>query len=165
MELEQTSDGKQWPVSAEERSAVIDAVNRLNMAFDDWDIEAMVAAFTEEGIVHHARGEVRGHAELRRFYDAYKPLTLGVRRHALNHVVDKVADGTLRVTSYNLLVRVAPADEHEQARRQMVSEYDHLPGLFVHAVMVDTLRRDEAGGWRICERFAGNNSLNRTMRT
>ena len=32
---------------------VIDVVNRLNMAFDYWDVEAMVEAFTEDYIGEH----------------------------------------------------------------------------------------------------------------
>lgn len=151
-------------VSADDRAQVVDAVNRLNLAFDEWDVETMVAAFTEDGVVHHARGDVQGHDALRRFYAAYRPLALGVRRHAVNHVVDGLPDGTIRVTSYNLLIRVAPANESERIRQCMVSEFDIYPAIYVQAVMVDTFRKDEHCGWRVCHRSADQNSLNRTMR-
>lgn len=153
-----------FPVSAEDRSQVIDTVNRLNLAFDVWDIDTMVAVFTEDGVVDHARGEVKGHEELRRFYDAYRPLTLGVRRQAVNHVVDGLPDGTIRVYSYNILVRVAPAADHERVRLQMVSEYDCYPAMYIQAVVEDIFRIDPGFGWRICRRSASQNSVNRSMR-
>lgn len=151
-------------VSAEDRSHVIDTVNRLNLAFDVWDIDTMVAVFTEDGVVDHARGEVKGHEELRRFYDAYRPLTLGVRRQAVNHVVDGLPDGTIRVYSYNMLVRVAPAADHERVRMEMVSEYDYYPAMYIQAVVEDIFRNDPGFGWRICRRSASQNSINRSMR-
>ena len=155
---------RRFAVSAQDRAEVVDAVNRLNLAFDVWDVETMLAAFTEDGVVHHARGDVTGHAELQRFYDAYKPLTLGVRRQAVNHVVDGLEDGRIRVTSYNMLVRVAPAADHEKVQNEMISEYDAYPGIYIQAVMVDTFRKDEGHGWRIVHRSANRNSINRGFR-
>jgi hypothetical protein len=66
-----------YPVNADDRAQVVDTVNRLNPAFDIWDIETMVAAFMEDGVVHHARGEVNGHEALRRFYENYRPRRWG----------------------------------------------------------------------------------------
>lgn len=154
---------RRYPVSAEDRGEVIDAVNRLNMAFDEWDIETMVAAFTEDGVVHHARGDLVGYDALRRFYDAYRPSTLGERRNAVNHVVDGLPDCRIRVTSYNLLIRVGHSRDDAALRRDMVTEYDDLPGISVHAVMIDTFRKDEGFGWRICHRSADRNAVNRVL--
>ena len=155
----------QFPVSAEDRCQVIDTVNRLNLAFDIWDIDTMLSVFTEDGVVDHARGEVKGREALRRFYDAYRPLTLGVRRQAVNHVVDGLPDGTVSVRSYNMLVRVAPAADHERVRLEMVSEYECYPAIYIQAVMTDIFRKDPGFGWRICRRLAGQNSVNLGMRT
>ena len=153
-----------FTVNAEDRSQVIDTVNRLNLAFDVWDIDTMLAVFTEDGVVDHARGGIKGHEALRHFYDAYRPLTLGVRRQAVNHVVDGLPDGTIRVHSYNMLVRVAPAADHEQVKLEIVSEYDNYPAIYIQAVMTDIFRKDPGFGWRICHRSAGQNSVNRSMR-
>lgn len=153
-----------FPVNADDRCQVIDTVNRLNLAFDVWDIDTMVAVFTEDGIVEHARGTVRGHEALRSFYDAYRPLTFGVRRQAVNHVVDGLPDGTIRVYSYNMLVRVAPAADHELVKDAMVSEYDCYPAMYIQAVVEDIFRHDPGFGWRICRRAASRNSVNRGMR-
>ena len=153
-----------FPVGAEDRAQVIDTVNRLNLAFDVWDIDTMLAVFTEDGVVDHARGEIKGREALRRFYDAYRPLTLGVRRQAVNHVVDGLPDGTIRVHSYNMLVRVAPAADHERLKLEMVSEYDCYPAMYIQAVMTDIFRKDPGHRWRICRRWAGQNSVKRGMR-
>ena len=148
-------------VNAEDRADVIDAVNRLNMAFDKWDVEAMIAAFTEDGSVRHARGAVHGWDELRIFYDAYRPLTLGVRRQAMNHVVDGLENGCIRVTSYNLLIRVSPSTEDDIQKNEMLITSDDFPALYVHAVTVDTFRKDSGFGWRIVHRTAERNIVNR----
>jgi hypothetical protein len=63
-----------------DRSDVIDLVNRLNMAFDEWDLEAMVAAFTEDAVVHHPRGVIRGYDGIARSFhafDRYRPIPQG----------------------------------------------------------------------------------------
>ena len=46
-------------VSAQDRSDVIDLVNRLNMAFDVWDLDTMLGLHTDDFTVHHPQG--RGH--------------------------------------------------------------------------------------------------------
>lgn len=153
-----------FSVPADDYMQVVDLVNRLNYAFDVWDVETMVGMFTEDVVIQHARGDVEGRDALRSFYEDYRPLTLGVRRHAVNHVVDGLSDGTIRVTSYNLLIRVAPVSDSGLTERQMVSEFDIYPAIYVHAVMIDTFRKDPHVGWRICHRSAAQNSLNRTLR-
>lgn len=161
--MESATSERFVPVSAQDRADVIDAVNRLNMAFDNWDVEAMVAAFTEDGSVHHARGDVRGWDELRIFYDAYRPLTLGVRRHAMNHVVDGLDNGCIRVTSYNLLIRVSASTEDDIQKKEMLITSDDFPALYVHAVTIDTFRKDSGFGWRIAHRTAERNVVNRKL--
>jgi len=140
------------PLDAADHLAVIDLVNRLNLAFDNWDVEAMVLAFDAEGTVHHPRGDVKGHEELRRFYEGYRPVTVGVRRHALNHVVDRNEDGTVTVHHYNLLVRFALPDEAEIISATMaVDNVQGLPAIVTQSVMHDTLRKGPRG-WRILHR-------------
>jgi len=130
------------------------------MAFDNWDVDAMIAAFTEDGSVHHARGDVHGWDELRNFYDAYRPLTLGVRRQAMNHVVDGLSNGCIRVTSYNLLIRVSTTVEDNRQKNEMLIMSEVFPALYVHAITVDTFRKDPGHGWRIARRTADRNIVN-----
>ena len=54
-------------VSAQDRSEAIDFVNRLNFAFDHWNIAEMNDAFSETCIVDHPRGRVEGRAASAKF--------------------------------------------------------------------------------------------------
>ena len=54
-------------VSAQDRSEAIDFVNRLNFAFDQWNIAEMNDAFSETCIVDHPRGRVEGRAASAKF--------------------------------------------------------------------------------------------------
>jgi SnoaL-like domain len=154
------------PVDAGVRAEVVDLVNRLNMAFDIWDVETMVEAFTEDCVVYNPRGTVRGHEEVRRFYDGYRPLTIGVRRQNLNHVVDANEDGTITVVCYNMLVRVALAERAEIVRDSMLTQdVTGLPAIFMHSIITDRLRRDEAGIWRIMSRHVDQTVANATLLT
>ena len=152
-------------VDPSDRSDVIDLVNRLNMAFDEWDLEAMVAAFTEDAVVHHPRGVIRGYDGFRKFYDAYRPLTLGVRRHSLNHIVDAHDDGTLSVRHYMVLVRVAPAERADDVRRaDLTEDTTGLPALFMHSIVTDRFRKDPGHGWRIVEKRVDQTVANAGLR-
>lgn len=141
------------PVNADDYTAVIDLLNRLNMAFDIWDIDAMMQAFAPEVTVTHPRGDVNGHDELRSFFDQYQPLTNGVRRHQINHVVDTEDNGDLTVTSYNLLIRIAAADNAETVNAATVAtDTTGLPAVETWSVIIDRLRHYPDTGWRIVNR-------------
>ena len=143
---------------------VIDVVNRLNMAFDYCDVEAILEAMTEDCSVEHPHGLVRGRDELRAFLDAYRPLTDGVRRSHLNHVVDANDDGTLTVTSQIILLRVAAAGEgHAMGWRDIAARNDGLPAVFVHSLVTDRLRNDPEFGWRICARIVDDVTTNNAL--
>lgn len=148
-----------------DQAKVIDMVNRLNLAFDHFDLEAMIEVFTGDCVVEHPLGTVRGHVELRRFYESYRPLTVGVRRHSTNHVVDALDGGTLRVTSHGVLVRIAPAGEARPVgQRDSVTRHDGLPAVFSHALCIDTFRRDPGFGWRIYSRIVEDTTANAALR-
>jgi SnoaL-like domain len=98
-------------VSAQDRSEAIDFVNRLNFAFDHWNIAEMNDAFSKNCIVEHPQGRVEGRATIAKFLDAYKPLTVGIRCVPLNHIVDANEDGSLTVTYFNVFIRVTRAAE------------------------------------------------------
>lgn len=152
-------------VDHQDRSELVDLVNRVNLAFDRWDVDTMVDTFTPDCTVFHPRGQVRGHEALRAFYDAYEPLTKGVRRHALNHVVDGHADGTASVTYYMLLLRVAEPDDAAKATQAPLTEdSEGLPGVFMHSVMTDRCRKDPGKAWRILERRVDATVVNTTLR-
>ena len=78
-------------VSAQDRTEAIDFVNRLNFAFDHWNIAEMNEAFSENCIVEHPRGRVEGRAAIAKFLDAYKPLTLAGKSHRQGTPPKKVA--------------------------------------------------------------------------
>jgi hypothetical protein len=140
-------------VSAQDRGDVIDLVNRLNMAFDLWDLQTMLGLHTDDFTVHHPRGVVTGHDQLVAFYEAYYPLTVGMRRQHLNHVVTGNEDGTITVLSYNLLVRVATPERAADLKGQPVIEAESgLPAIAMHSLMIDRFRRDPGYGWRFAER-------------
>ena len=152
-------------VDPRDRGDVIDLINRFNIAVDEWDLEAMFAAYTEDAVVHHPRGVVRGYDAFRKFFDAYRPLTLGVRRHSLNHIVDAHEDGTLSVRHYTVLVRVAPAERADDVRRADLT-YDEtgLPALFMHSIVTDRFRKDPGHGWRIVEKRVDQTVVNAGLR-
>jgi hypothetical protein len=62
----------------------VDLVNRVNFAFDYWNIAEMNDAFSENVIVDHPRGRIEGRAASAKFLDADKPLTMGIRRMDLS---------------------------------------------------------------------------------
>ena len=143
---------------------VIDVVNRLNMAFDYWDVEAILEVFTEDYIGEHPHGLIRGRDELRAFLDAYRPLTDGVRRSHTNQVVDANDDGTLTVTTHIILLRVAPAGEgRAMGWRDVAARGDGLPAVFVHSLVTDRLRNDPEFGWRICARIVEDTTANTAL--
>ncbi|WP_164910562.1 nuclear transport factor 2 family protein [Mycobacteroides franklinii] len=151
-------------VPAQDYIAVVDLVNRLNLAFDVWDVDAMVEAFDVDAVLEHPRGGVRGHDGLRSFYANYKPVTVGVKRHHLNHVVDSNPDGTVTVTSYNLLIRIASPEQAEKiAAATQVNDETGLPAMVTHSLMEDRLRRFPERGWRIIHRRVGTTVRNAAM--
>lgn len=148
-----------------DRAKVIDIVNRLNLAFDHFDVDAMVEVFTEDCVLHHPYGTVEGHEQLRQFYNTYRPLTVGVRRHNTNHVVDADDDGTLTVTSHGLLIRIAPTGEARPiGQRDIAARDDDLPGIFSHALSIDRFRNDPGYGWRIQSRLVEDTTANTALR-
>ena len=143
---------------------VIDVVNRLNMALDYWDVEAILEVMTEDCTIEHPHGLVRGRDEHRAFLDAYRPLTDGVRRSHLNHVVDANDDGTLTVTSQIILLRVAAAGEgRAMGWRDIAARGDGLPAVFVHSLVTDRLRNDPEFGWRICALIVEDTTANTAL--
>jgi hypothetical protein len=153
------------PVSAQDRSDVIDLVNRLNMAFDIWDLDTMLSLHTDDFTVHHPKGTAQGHDQMVAFYKAYYPLTVGVRRQHVNHVVTGNADGTITMHSYNLLIRIATPERAPAIKGQAVIEAEAgLPAIAMHSVMIDRFRRDPGHGWRFAERHVEETVLSPTYR-
>ena len=152
-------------VSAQDRCDVIDLVNRLNMAVDVWDLDTMLALHTDDFTVHHPKGVATGHDQMVVFYEAYYPITVGVRRQHLNHVVTGNDDGTITVLSYNLLIRVATPERAAGLKGRSVIEAEPgLPAIAMHSVMIDRFRRDPGHGWRFAERHVEETVLNPTYR-
>lgn len=150
-------------VDPADQASAIDFVNRVNWLFETWDVDAMVEAFTPEGIAYHFHGTIRGQTEMRRFFDEdYPYLIPGVSRHATNHIVDADEDG-VAVRYHNLLVRYAPVEIAPQLGAGEVLESDaELPGIWIYSPMLDRLRRVD-GEWRIHERYVGGSMTNRRL--
>lgn len=131
-------------VDAQIRSDAIDFVNRVNFYFDRWEFEELLSAFADDVVVDHPLGRSVGKAELKLFLEAYEAITLGVRRHNCNHVVDVLDSGEVQVTYYILLIRVAPSSEAHalKAAPMTIMEFDqHFPKLISYAMVTDTLVR------------------------
>ncbi|WP_158166604.1 nuclear transport factor 2 family protein [Mycolicibacterium smegmatis] len=144
-----------------DHAEVVNLLNRLNMAFDFWDVEGMVQAFAVDAVVAHPRGDVRGRDELRAFLDDYRPLTVGVRRVQANHVIDVDHGGDVTVTSYNMLIRVArPGDAEAAAAATVYDAATGLPAIEMFSVVVDRLRRYTDLGWRIVHRDVPHTTRN-----
>ncbi|WP_413711729.1 nuclear transport factor 2 family protein [Rhizobium sp. Rhizsp82] len=130
----------------------VNFVNRINFFFDRWEVEHLLASFTDDVIVDHPLGRSVGKPALSEFLKAYEPITHGVRRHNANHVVDTVEGGDVRVTYYILLVRIAPSSEAQTLKEKPMSimEYDeHFPKLISYAQVTDTLTRAGDGQWKV----------------
>jgi hypothetical protein len=142
------------------RVDAVDFVNRVNFLFDRWDPAALLDCFTDDVTVEHPLGRSEGRAELAAFLEAYEPITLGVRRHNCNHVVDVgPEDGEIVVTYHILLVRIAPSSEAARLRSEpmAIMHYEeHLPKLISYALVSDTLRPHRDGGFRIRRKHVSN---------
>jgi hypothetical protein len=118
-------------VDADTRFEVIDFVNRVNFLFDRWQIEELLAAFSDDVVVEHPLGRSVGKEDLAKFLEAYEPITLGVRRHNCNHVIDAGPGDDITVIYYILLIRIAPSSESSRLRTAplKIMEYERLPRL------------------------------------
>jgi hypothetical protein len=146
-----------------DRASAVDFVNRLNWWFETWDVDAMVDAFLPDAVAYHFHGTIRGHAEIRRFFEHdYPYLIPGVSRHATNHIVDADEDG-VAVRYHNLLVRHAsPEDAPALGAGQVMHSDSGLPGIWLYSPMRDRLRRT-ASGWKVFERYIGGSTTNNAL--
>lgn len=147
-------------VNPADRASAVDFVNRVNWWFETWDVEAMIDAFLPEAVAYHFHGTIKGHAEIRHFFENdYPYLIPGVSRHATNHIVDADEDGVV-VRYQNLLVRYAePADAPSLGAGQVMHSPNDLPAIWLYSPMIDRLRRTESG-WKIIERYIGGSTTN-----
>jgi hypothetical protein len=150
-------------VDAEDRASAVDFINRVNWFFETWDVEAMIDAFFPDAVAYHFHGTIRGHAEIRRFFEHdYPYLIPGVSRHATNHIVDPDEDGVV-VRYQNLLVRYAsPKDAPALGAGQVMHSDDGLPAIWLYSPVCDRLRRTDTG-WKIVERYIGGSTTNNKL--
>ncbi|ORV17931.1 hypothetical protein AWB95_05700 [Mycobacterium celatum] len=152
-------------VDPADRASAVDFINRVNLLFDAWDIDAMVEAFLPDSVTYHTHGINRGRAETRRFFQEMYPYSVpGVSRIATNQIVDRDGDDGVIVRYHNLLIRYAPEQTGPKVVRGDVPDGpDDLPAIWVYSAMTDRLRRTE-GGWRIFERHIGTTTMNDRLR-
>ncbi|WP_235216043.1 nuclear transport factor 2 family protein [Mycobacterium kyorinense] len=151
-------------VDPADRVSAIDFINRVNLLFDAWDIDAMVEAFLPDSVTYHTHGVNRGREEMRRFFQEMYPYSVaGVSRIATNPIVDRDGDGVI-VRYHNLLIRYAAEAAGPRVIRGDVPDGpDDLPAIWVYSAMTDRLRRTDSG-WRIFERHIGKTTMNDRLR-
>jgi ketosteroid isomerase-like protein len=154
-------------VTAAERTSAIDFVNRVNFLFEEFDHEKMLSAFLPDAVAYHFHGTIRGHAEMRKFFaEDYPYLIEGVTRHATNHIVDRDGEDGVLVKYHEQLIRHAwPAkggkvESGAEKAGPALKHEDGLPALWLWSHMVDRLRKDEDGEWKIAERYLGAAAFN-----
>jgi hypothetical protein len=144
-------------VSSEERTTAIDFVNRHNFIFQEFDHEKMTATFLPEAVVYHSHGTIRGHEEMKRFFEEfYEFFIYGIIRSATNHVVDRDEDGGVMVRYQETLIRYGwkgDGDPNNVAGHDVIRN-DGLPAVWWVGSMVDRLRMTE-DGWKVFERYLG----------
>lgn len=150
----------QTKIDPSDHITAIDFVNRVNWLFETWDVEAMIRSFTPEAVAYHFHGTIRGHAEIRHFFEVdYPYLIPGVGRHATNHIVDPDGDGVV-VRYHNLLIRHAkPEDATKIGAGQVMESKDDLPAIWLYSPMRDRLVKTPEG-WKIWERYIGGSTTN-----
>jgi hypothetical protein len=147
-------------VDPADRVSAIDFVNRVNLLFDAWDIDAMVEAFLPDGVTYHTGGVSHGQQETRRFFEQVQPcIDRGVSRVATNPIVDPDDDGGVIVRYHNLLVRYTAEVPAGVVTGQVYGIPEDLPAIWVYSAMIDRLRRTDRG-WRIFERHVGTTTMN-----
>lgn len=144
--------------------SAIDFVNRVNWLFETWNVEGMLEAFLPDAVAFHFHGTIRGHAEMRHFFEHdYPYLVPGVSRNATNHIVDPDGEG-VEVRYQNLLVRYAnPEAAAALGAGQVLDSNDDLPAIWLYSPMRDRLRRSADGEWKIFERYIGGSTTNARM--
>ncbi|OHV03814.1 nuclear transport factor 2 family protein [Mycobacterium talmoniae] len=150
-------------VDLADRSTAVDFINRVNLLYDAYEIDAMVGAFLPDSTIFHTQGITHGQTEIRRFFQqAYPYSGPGVSRIATNPIVDADEDGVV-VRYHNLLVRYSTEEPSTMVTGQVQQTPEDLPAIWVYSAMTDRLRRTERG-WRIFERYIGATTMNDRLR-
>lgn len=151
-------------VDVTDRSTAIDFINRVNLLYDAYDVDAMVEAFLPDSTVFHTQGIMHGHTDLRRFFQQASSYSgPGISRIATNPIVDADDDGVI-VRYHNLIVRYSAEASPSVVTAQVQQTPEDLPGIWVYSAMTDRLRRTERGSWRIFERYVGSTTMNDRLR-
>jgi uncharacterized protein (TIGR02246 family) len=121
-----------------EQQAVRDAVTRYYYAWDQGDLDAVVAMFTDDCVLTTDRGTARGREAVREYYET----TFQAANHRLHYITNQV-------------VRLA-----DDRREALVTSYHYAllqptsgPPKAVGGVAADRLVKTE-GRWKLAERTA-----------
>ncbi|KAJ5294969.1 hypothetical protein N7508_009790 [Penicillium antarcticum] len=142
--------------SSEERCTAIDFFNRHNFIFEEWDHEKIISTFLPQADVYHSHGTIRGHEEIRRFFEeSYEFFIHGITRSATNHVVDRDEESGVVVRYHETLIRYGwKGDDASNVSGHDTIRTDGLPAVWWTGPMTDRLRMT-ADGWKIFERYLG----------
>jgi ketosteroid isomerase-like protein len=126
---------------ASDHIAVLDLATRYGLALDDWDFDAYLDCWADDGklTIDHV-GTFEGKAAIDAWIRDYRGVADGHRHHFSQHLLRSHGDNAATMRSYNLLIRIAGADD--------------LPHVRLSGVFRDKLRRDDTG-WRFVERHLG----------
>ncbi len=142
-------------LTTEDKTEIVELTNRFNFMVDNWQLEDMIDMFTDDGIMDHPAGYGAGKPDIRKFYEGYKPETLGVRHQSFNHVVSMNEDGTVRMVSTLLVVRAtAPQDNTDLFESPRVLESEAFPSILAIALITDDLKKVN-GSWKFARRYVG----------
>ncbi|KAH8655861.1 hypothetical protein BX600DRAFT_440345 [Xylariales sp. PMI_506] len=148
-------------VTTDERVTAIDFVNRHNFLFEEYNHDKLLATCLPNIVLYHVEGTIRGHAELRKFWETvYGSFIPGINRANANHVVDRDEDGGVIVRYHIYLVRNQWPDESgKTVAGDGVANDNGLPAIWWYSPMIDRLRMTP-DGWKIFERYLGASARN-----
>ncbi|KAL4960343.1 uncharacterized protein BDV14DRAFT_204762 [Aspergillus stella-maris] len=144
-------------ITPTERSTAIDFVNRHNFIFAEFTHSKMLDTFLSDAVVYHSHGTIRGHAEMKKFFEeVYGFFIPGIVRSATNHVVDRDEEGGVIVRYLETLIRYGWEGDGkgDVVTGRDVVRHDGLPKIWWVGTMIDRLRITE-NGWKVYERYLG----------
>lgn len=145
----------QTGLTADDWVAIVELTNRFNFDIDNWRLDDVLAAFTDDGVMDHPAGRGEGRDGVRTFFEGYRPETRGVRHQSLNHVVTATGDAAARMESTLVVLRVAEADGAPLlSDSPRVASSPSFPFVLAVALVTDEVRR-VGGGWKFARRIVG----------
>lgn len=130
-------------LSVEDRIAIHELLNRLFLAEDSRDFEALRQILTEDHIFNHAFKHTEGVEDFISWVRDNPDLFDGMRHQALNIATRKISDTEAEAVSYIIVMKLYDISGAKDSS---------LPGIVAHGVVRDRLIKND-GRWQIAERI------------